>query len=137
MTKSKDNRGNYAIGAQAKRADIDGVAIACDVSLPFGRGIDGALDLKVTKDRPGYVRALCPDAKTLGVANIRNGKDGSISVSISGGTVAIASADSRLELVSQFMEAHGSSEACAGIALPKSNAKDIKIERISLLNLPF
>ncbi len=71
--------------------DIDGVAIACDVSLPFGRGIDGALDLKVTKDRPGYVRALCPDAKTLGVANIRNGKDGSISVSISGGTVAIAS----------------------------------------------
>jgi hypothetical protein len=107
VTKSKDNRGNYAIGAQAKRADIDGVAIACDVSMPFGRGIDGCLDLKVTKDRPGFVRALCPDAKTLGIANIRNGKDESISVSISGGTVAIASADSRLELVSQFMEAHG------------------------------
>jgi hypothetical protein len=107
VTKSKDNRGNYAIGAQAKRADIDGVAIACDVSMPFGRGIDGCLELKVTKDRPGFVRAICPDAKTLGVANIRNGKDESISVSISGGTIAIASADSRLELVSQFMEAHG------------------------------
>ena len=107
VTKSKDNRGNYAIGAQAKRADIDGVAIACDVSMPFGRGIDGCLELKVTKDRPGFVRAICPDAKTLGVANIKNGKDESISVSISGGTIAIASADSRLELVSQFMEAHG------------------------------
>jgi hypothetical protein len=107
VTKSKDNRGNYAIGAQAKRADIDGVAIACDVSMPFGRGIDGCLDLKVTKDRPGFVRAICPDAKTLGVANIRNGKDDSISVSISGGTVAIPSAESRIELVSAFMEAHG------------------------------
>jgi hypothetical protein len=107
VTKSKDNRGNYAIGAQAKRADIDGVAIACDVSMPFGRGIDGCLDLKVTKDRPGFVRAICPDAKTLGIANIRNGKDDSISVSISGGTVAIPSAESRTELVSAFMEAHG------------------------------
>jgi hypothetical protein len=72
VTKSKDNRGNYAIGAQAKRADIDGAAFAVSVALPFGRGIDGALDITCTKDRPGFVRAICPDAKTVGVANLKS-----------------------------------------------------------------
>ncbi|NCY14277.1 MAG: NADPH-dependent assimilatory sulfite reductase hemoprotein subunit, partial [Synechococcaceae bacterium WB8_1A_041] len=33
VTKSKDNRGNYAIGAQAKRADIDGCAVAVEVEI--------------------------------------------------------------------------------------------------------
>ena len=33
--------------------------------------------------------------------------------------------------------AHGSSLPCAGTALPKSNAKDIKMERISFLTVPF
>lgn len=107
VTKSKDNRGNYAIGAQAKRADIDGAAFAVSVSLPFGRGIDGALDITCTKDRPGFVRAICPDAKTVGVANIRSVGDGFISVSISGGTVQVSSADQRMEQVSSFLERHG------------------------------
>lgn len=107
VTKSKDNRGNYAIGAQAKRADIDGVAVAVSVAQPFGRGIDGALDLTVTKDRPGFVRAICPDAKTLGIANLRSNPDGSISISISGGSVVVSSAEQRMEQVSQFLERHG------------------------------
>jgi hypothetical protein len=107
VTKSKDNRGNYAIGAQAKRADIDGVAVAVSVEMPFGRGIDGALALTVTKDRPGFVRAICPDAKTLGMVNLKSGGDDSISVSISGGSVVISNADQRMEQVSQFLERHG------------------------------
>ncbi len=90
VTKSKDNRGNYAIGAQAKRADIDGAAFAVSVAMPFGRGIDGALDITCTKDRPGFVRAICPDAKTVGVANLKSSPEGFISVSISGGTVKIS-----------------------------------------------
>jgi hypothetical protein len=107
VTKSKDNRGNYAIGAQAKRADIDGAAFAVSVSLPFGRGIDGALDITCTKDRPGFVRAICPDAKTVGVANIRSVGDGHISVSITGGSIQVSSADQRMEQVSTFLERHG------------------------------
>ncbi|HSG61297.1 MAG TPA: bifunctional DNA primase/polymerase, partial [Pseudomonadales bacterium] len=107
VTKSKDNRGNYAIGAQAKRADIDGAAFAVSVAMPFGRGIDGALDITCTKDRPGFVRAICPDAKTVGVANLRSLPDGGISVSISGGTVVISNAEQRMEQVSHFLEAHG------------------------------
>ena len=107
VTKSKDNRGNYAIGAQAKRADIDGAAFAVSIAMPFGRGIDGALDILCTKDRPGFVRAICPDAKTVGVANLRSLPDGGIAVSISGGTVVISNAEQRMEQVSQFLEAHG------------------------------
>jgi hypothetical protein len=107
VTKSKDNRGNYAIGAQAKRADIDGAAFAVSVSLPFGRGIDGALDITCTKDRPGFVRAICPDAKTVGVANIRSVGDGFISVSISGGAIAISTREQKMEALSMFMERAG------------------------------
>lgn len=107
VTKSKDNRGNYAIGAQAKRADIDGVAVSVAVEQPFGRGIDGALSLTVTKDRPGFVRAICPDAKTLGIVNLRSVGDDTITVSISGGTIAISTADQRMEQISQFLERHG------------------------------
>jgi len=107
VTKSKDNRGNYAIGAQAKRADIDGAAFAVSVALPFGRGVDGALDITCTKDRPGFVRAICPDAKTVGVANLRSLPDGGIAVSISGGAIVTSSADQRMEQVSNFLERHG------------------------------
>ena len=103
VTKSKDNRGNYAIGAQAKRADIDGAAFAVSVALPFGRGIDGALDITCTKDRPGFVRAICPDAKTVGVANLKSLPDGGIAVSISGGTVKLSTRESKMEAVSDLL----------------------------------
>jgi hypothetical protein len=107
VTKSKDNRGNYAIGAQAKRADIDGAAFAVSVALPFGRGIDGALDITCTKDRPGFVRAICPDAKTVGVANLKSLPDGGIAVSISGGTVKLSTRESKMEAVSTFLDKVG------------------------------
>jgi hypothetical protein len=103
VTKSKDNRGNYAIGAQAKRADIDGAAFAVSVAMPFGRGIDGALDITCTKDRPGFVRAICPDAKTVGVANLKSSPEGLISVSISGGTVKISTREQKMEAVSGLL----------------------------------
>lgn len=107
VTKSKDNRGNYAIGAQAKRADIDGAAFAVSVSLPFGRGIDGALDITCTKDRPGFVRAICPDAKTVGVANLRSLPDGGISVSITGGSVKVSTREQKMEAVCDMLRRHG------------------------------
>ena len=107
VTKSKDNRGNYAIGAQSKRADIDGAAFAVSVALPFGRGIDGALDITCTKDRPGYVRAICPDAKTVGVANLKSLPDGGIAVSITGGVAKISSRDQKMEAVSELLRRIG------------------------------
>lgn len=107
VTKSKDNRGNYAIGAQAKRADIDGCAVAVEVEIAFGRGIDGALALKVTKDRPGFVRAICQEGKNLGVANIKALPNGKIKITLEGATIEILSMDKKMEQISDFMADHG------------------------------
>ena len=68
VPKNKDSRGKGGIGAQAKRAMTTGCAISVEVLTPFGRGNSGKLRLTVDKDRPGMVRAVCPDAKSLGVA---------------------------------------------------------------------
>jgi hypothetical protein len=78
VPKSKDNRGNYAIGAQAKRADINGCAIAVEVTLPFGKGMNGELQLKVTKDRPGAVRENSKEAKFAGTVSLRSSREGNV-----------------------------------------------------------
>jgi hypothetical protein len=82
VPKSKDNRGNYAIGAQAKRADINGCAIAVEVTLPFGRGMNGELNLKVTKDRPGAVRENSKEAKFAGTVQLKSTIDGMVTMII-------------------------------------------------------
>ena len=82
VTKSKEGRGNYAIGAQAKRADINGVAISVEVVMPFGRGMSGELNLKVTKDRPGHVRANSKEAKIAGTVLLTSTADGSVTMKI-------------------------------------------------------
>lgn len=82
VPKSKENRGNYAIGAQAKRADIDGAAIAVEVMAPFGRGQNGELKLTVTKDRPGHVRAISLGARAAGVAHLRSQGEDQIRIAI-------------------------------------------------------
>jgi hypothetical protein len=134
VTKSKDNRGNYAIGAQAKRADIDGCAVAVEVEIAFGRGIDGALALKVTKDRPGYVRAICQEGKNLGVANIKAIEGGTIKIFLEGASVEVYSLDKKMEQVSSFMAQHGTEMNLneikrrlpeAGIAIGVNNVKVI------------
>lgn len=107
VTKSKDNRGNYAIGAQAKRADIDGCAVAVEVEIAFGRGIDGALALKVTKDRPGFVRAICQEGKNLGIANIKAQASGTIKIFLEGATIEVMTIEKKMEQVSLFLSDHG------------------------------
>lgn len=82
VTKSKDSRGNYAIGAQAKRADINGSAIMAEVNLPFGRGMVGEINLKVTKDRPGYVRAIAKEAKFVGRVILASNAQGDVTMTI-------------------------------------------------------
>jgi hypothetical protein len=107
VTKSKDNRGNYAIGAQAKRADIDGVAIAVDVSLPFGRGSNGKLNLKITKDRPGFVRGISQEASFVGSVDLISKPDNRIEISIVGGQTGFSPHEYLMRKLSEFMEKHG------------------------------
>ncbi len=58
VTKNKDARGLYAIGAQAKRAMVDGAMLGVSTVDRFGRGRIGKLDIEVLKDRNGGVLAL-------------------------------------------------------------------------------
>ena len=106
VTKSKDNRGNYAIGAQSKRADIDGCAIGVSVDAPFGRGIDGRLMLTVLKDRPGFVRAIAIEGKDVGVVHLRSSNN-VLSVTVEGASVQVSTAEMRMEQVSNYLEKSG------------------------------
>ena len=54
----------------------------CEVVLPFGRGMSGELTLKVTKDRPGHVRANSKEAKFAGTVSLKSSADGSVVMTI-------------------------------------------------------
>lgn len=64
VTKSKDGRGGYAIGGQAKRASITGAAYVVVPRETFGRGRAGWFDLYVSKDREGFVLGAPDGADT-------------------------------------------------------------------------
>jgi hypothetical protein len=104
VTKSKEGRGNYAIGAQAKRADINGVAIAVEVVQPFGRGMTGELNLKVTKDRPGHVRANSKDAKIAGRVVIKSTAEGMVTMVIESPQMSSFRPTRIMESVSMLIE---------------------------------
>lgn len=107
VPKSKENRGNYAIGAQAKRALIDGTAIAVEVLAPFGRGQNGELRLSVTKDRPGHVRAISLGAKAAGVAHLRSAGPDKVRIAIVpvGGAGGSFRPTHLMEKISKLLEA--------------------------------
>lgn len=61
VVKSLETRGRFPIGGQAKMAAIDGAAFLVEPVSAIGPGLDGALTIRVTKDRPGAVRAAAGD----------------------------------------------------------------------------
>jgi AAA domain len=71
-----DGRAAGAIGAQAKRAMVDGASIGVEVVEPFGRGLTGRLRLTVDKDRHGTVRGLAVGARVLGEAVLASSPTG-------------------------------------------------------------
>lgn len=56
VTKDTQNRGRFAIGAQAKMSQLSGAAYLVEITEVFGRGMRGEIKLSVGKDRPGGVR---------------------------------------------------------------------------------
>ena len=65
VTKNADTRGRFAIGGQAKMAALDGAAYVVEVIDALGRGLRGAISLRVAKDRPGGVRPHCGPFRKL------------------------------------------------------------------------
>lgn len=74
VTKSKDERGRFAIGAQSKMAGLSGAAYVCEVRQQLGVGLCGVIELRVAKDRPGTIRAVSvdyrPGDRTAAVATL-------------------------------------------------------------------
>jgi hypothetical protein len=136
VPKSKDNRGNYAIGAQAKRADINGCAIAVEVTLPFGKGMNGELNLKVTKDRPGAVREHSKEAKFAGTVQLKSTHDGKVTMIIESpqmGTVNRTRPTHLMEEVSKVLEA--ASSPLSKNAVEKTIKGKAEWVRIAIQNL--
>jgi len=58
ITKNAETRGRFAIGGQAKLATIDGAAYLVEPIEVLSPGRVGSLTMRVTKDRPGFVRKM-------------------------------------------------------------------------------
>lgn len=80
VTKDREGRGRYAIGAQHKLAGID-VAYSLRVLEPFGRGVSGSVRVDVEKDRPGHLRALA-EGKWLATMRVESKPDGKLAISL-------------------------------------------------------
>lgn len=57
VVKDAQARGRFAIGGQAKMAALTGAAYTVEVDRPIGIGLEGVVVLRVSKDRPGYLRS--------------------------------------------------------------------------------
>ena len=56
VTKDRENRGRWAIGAQHKLAAMDGAVFTFQCAKPFGLGRHGITKMTIEKDRPGALR---------------------------------------------------------------------------------
>jgi hypothetical protein len=81
VTKAREGRGRYAIGAQHKLSAVDGAAYIIDLIKPFGHGLHGMAKITISKDRPGRVREHSP-TKVAGILHLRSQLDGSVLASI-------------------------------------------------------
>lgn len=75
VTKARDGRGGFAIGGQAKRANVSGAAYTLDVLREFGRGRDGSLAIHVNKDREGHVVGKLEEGTTAGIIRVTSLND--------------------------------------------------------------
>jgi len=106
VTKDRDGRGRWALGAQHKLAGTD-VTYTLEVVQPFGRGLNGLSRLSVSKDRPGFIRSIAANRRSVGDVHFLSGEDGRVSVEIAPAT---ESSDGGfrptflMERVSRFLE---------------------------------
>src|SRR5690606_21690231 len=122
VTKDPDSRGRYALGGQAKMNALDGAAYVIEIGEPIGRGMRGAVVMRIAKDRPGSVRPKCgkwrsTDRTQEAARVIVDSSDGGIEVTVEPprGSVADPQQESDsgfrptgiMEKVSRLLEAAG------------------------------
>jgi hypothetical protein len=86
VTKSREGRGRWAIGAQHKLAAIDGAAYTIETVRPVARAIgadpiEGLYRLTITKDRRGHIRGhTAPGSSTIADVSVTAYPDSGITV---------------------------------------------------------
>lgn len=104
VTKSREDRGRFAIGGQHKLAGVTGAAYTFTALRPFYRTttepVTGTVSVGVVKDRPGHVRRYARDG-TIGTLELTAYPDGGV-------TAALVPADTdpapELELAIRVLE---------------------------------
>lgn len=88
VTKSREGRGRWAIGAQHKLAAIDGAAYLIETVRPVARSvgldpIEGLYRLTITKDRRGHIRGhVAPGSTTIADIAVTGWPDGRLTVGV-------------------------------------------------------
>lgn len=111
VTKSREGRGSYALGAQHKKSAVDGASYITELIRPFGHGLHGIAKIVIAKDRPGRVRQHSPGG-LAGTLHLRSEIDGSVFASIAPPKTTAAGEDPEpfrptvlMERVSRYIEA--------------------------------
>jgi hypothetical protein len=81
VVKEREARGRYPIGGQAKLASLD-VAYSIRVTEPWGRGRAGSAEIKVRKDRAGYVRSFQNPDERVALLQVIPADDGGLDVTL-------------------------------------------------------
>ena len=102
VTKDRESRGRYALGAQHKLAGVD-VAYSVKVVEVFGRGLSGRIQVKVHKDRPGHVRRCAIDGVVADVG-LESQDDGAVAIVVQPPDPKGWRPTKRMEEVSRFLE---------------------------------
>lgn len=111
VTKSREGRGRYAIGAQHKLSAVDGAAYTIELLKPFGHGLHGLAKIVIAKDRPGRVREHSP-GNVAGMLHLDSRPDGSVLAEIraAGSSPEQSDAGFRptvlMQRVSEYVEQH-------------------------------
>lgn len=136
VTKNTENRGSYAIGAQHKKAVIDGAAYSVDIVTPFGRGRTGRAEIRVQKDKGGHVRQHA-NGKVVAELTVAADPDGTtIQTTLAAPTYTTTASGFRpttlMEKISRCLEHQGdagfSKRAVKSAVGGKTDAKDLAIE---------
>lgn len=82
VTKSTEGRGRYAIGSERKLSGITGAAYYYELTRPWSRAtiepVYGSADLKIAKDRAGWVRGGRAELSVVATLNVTAEPDGGI-----------------------------------------------------------
>lgn len=101
VTKDPEQRNGAAIGSQAKKSVVTGTAWEVVAVEKFGRGVNGAIELRIQKDKKGGVRGALGSRKKIRLRFVSNPLDGTVALVVpeaqrpAAGSETVAAPDTR------------------------------------------